>query len=203
MARAIRIYSLVDVDRSGKVRWTACELDYEIEESRISIKDMRGEEHRQINPYAQVPSATIDGETLVESAAICIFLAERHPEAGLIPEGGPQRSKFWQDVLLTNATLELPAVNYLLAKRGVFDERWVELVGERVKYRLETFASTLPQDGYLAGSFSLADIFAGYVLRIAVQAELLPYEDRLKDYMDRLRARPAAVASRIFDSLED
>ena len=44
MARTIRIYSLVDVDRSGKVRWTACELDYEIEESRISIEDMRGDE---------------------------------------------------------------------------------------------------------------------------------------------------------------
>ena len=201
MARTIRIYSLVDVDRSGKVRWTACELDYEIEESRISIEDMRGETYRHINPYAQVPSATIDGETLVESAAICISLAERHPEAGLIPEGGQQRSKFWQDVNLTNATLELPTVNYFLAKRGVIDEHWAEMTGERVQFRLETFASTLPQDGFLAGAFSLADIFAAYVLRIAVQAELLPYEGRLADYMDRLRARPAAVASRIFDSL--
>ncbi len=201
MARTIRIYSLVDVDRSGKVRWTACELDYEIVESRISIEDMRGEAYRHINPYAQVPSATIDDETLVESAAICISLAERHPEAGLIPEGGQQRSKFWQDVNLSNATLELPTVNYFLAKRGVIDEHWAEIVGERVQFRLETFASTLPQDGYLAGAFSLADIFAAYVLRIAVQAELLPYKGRLAEYMDRLRARPAAVASRIFDSL--
>ena len=38
VARTIRIYSFFDVDRSGKVRWTACELGYEIEESRIAVQ---------------------------------------------------------------------------------------------------------------------------------------------------------------------
>ena len=67
---------------------------------------------------------------------------------------------------------------------------------------MKTFASGLPAEGYLCGAFSLADICAGYVLRIAVQADLLPYEGVLAGYMDRLRARPAAVESRVFDSLE-
>ncbi|MFT5140296.1 MAG: glutathione S-transferase, partial [Rhodothermales bacterium] len=133
--------------------------------------------------------------------AICIMLAEKHPEAALIPADPAQRSSFWQAVLLASSTLETPTVNYFLASRGVVDERWRELAGEGLKARLETFAASVPSKGYLCGSFSIADICAAYVLRVAVQAGLLPCEGVLADYFNRLKARPAALESRIFDSL--
>jgi len=43
-----------------------------------------------------VPVLTLpDGHSLTESAAICILLAERHPEAQLAPEAGsPARADF-------------------------------------------------------------------------------------------------------------
>jgi glutathione S-transferase len=56
----------------------------------------------------------------------------------------------------------------------------------------------MPQDGFICGDFTLADICAAYPLRIAVQAGLLPLEGGLKAYLQRLKERPAAIAARFF-----
>jgi glutathione S-transferase len=202
MTRKITLHSFGDTDRSGKVRWTACELGYEIDEVRIALGDHLGPGYRELNPYAQIPTVIIDGETWIDSTAICILLAEKHPEAGLVPGDPASRREFWQQVHLASATLEMPVVNFFLSMRGILDERWQDLVGKPAGLRVRAFASRLPSDGYLCGEFSIADICAGYVLRVAVQAGLLPYEGFLEQYMDRLRARPAAIESRIFDTLE-
>lgn len=203
MTDSITIYSFADVDRSGKVRWTARELGYEIEERRVSLDDRFGGDYLSVNPYGQVPAAVVDGETWIESSAICILLAERHPESGLIPAEAGDRAGFWQAVNVLTSTLELPAVSYYLSKLRIVDAGWQALVGEAVGRRLQTFAGRLPAEGYLCGTFSLADIFAAYVLRIGVQAGLLDYEGKPAAYLDLLRSRPAAVESRIFDSLEN
>jgi GST-like protein len=49
-----------------------------------------------VNPMRQIPALiTPDGETLTESAAILIWLAEQHPEAALAPEpDDPRRGQF-------------------------------------------------------------------------------------------------------------
>ena len=71
-----------------------------------------------------------------------------------------------------------------------------------LEQRLSAFAAAMPAQGYLCGAFSLADIFAAYVLRIGIQAGLLAWEGNLAVYMDHLRQRPGAIESRMFDSLE-
>lgn len=69
---------------------------YRLEE----IVTYASEEERQRmaphNPMRQVPALTThEGETLTESAAILLWLAERHPEAGLAPPpGDPRRGQF-------------------------------------------------------------------------------------------------------------
>lgn len=49
-----------------------------------------------VNPMRQIPALiTPDGETITESAAILIWLAEQHPEAALAPEAcDPRRAQF-------------------------------------------------------------------------------------------------------------
>jgi len=202
MSRRIKIWSFVDRDRSGKVRWTANELGYEIEEVRIKPGDHAADPYRRINPYEQIPAAELDSQILIESAAICVSLAERHPEAALIPEGQEIRDLFWQSMSLSASTLELPVVLYWLSKRGVVDAGWADLWSPYLDKRLSVFAASVPGDAYICGAFSLADICAAYVLRIAVQAELLSLEGKLESYLRRLMARPAAKAARFFDSLE-
>lgn len=202
MAKVIRIWSFGDVDRSGKVRWTAEELGYRVEEERLKLGEQAAEPYALLNPYRQVPTAELDGETYIESTAICILLAERHPESLLIPEERAMRDRFWQSVGLSGSTLEIPVVSFYLSTLGIIDEGWARLWREPLSRRLDVFANAVPAEDYICGAFSLADICAGYVLRIGVQAGLLDYEGRLGRYLDRLRGRPAAKAARIFDSLD-
>jgi len=202
MGKHIRIWSFADVDRSGKVRWTANELGYEIEETRIKPGDHKTDAYRQMNPYEQIPTAEVDGKILVESTAICVLLAERHPQAGLIPESKEARELFWQYMSVSSSTLEMPAVLYYLSRSGFIDDAWKDLWGDSLQRRLTVFAGSMPEAGYICGEFTVADICAAYSLRIGVQAGLLPMKGPLENYLERLMARPAAQASRFFDSLE-
>jgi glutathione S-transferase len=199
MSRRIRIWSFADVDRSGKVRWTAHELGYAVEEVRVGVGEHARDPYRQLNPYGMIPSAEIDGETLVESTAICLALADRHPEAALIPEDRVMRDRFWQSVSVCASTLETPTVLYYLSKRGFVDAAWASLWEESLQARLPVLAAEVPDQGFICGEFSLADICAAYVLRIGVQSGLLPMEGALAGYLGNLMARPAARAARFFD----
>jgi glutathione S-transferase len=201
MSRHITLWSFADVDRSGKVRWTANELGYEIEERRVKPGNHMADEYRQLNPYAQVPTAEFDGLRMIESTAICLALAERHPEAGLIPQGREERDRFWQTISMASSTLELPVVMYYLAQLGFVDAPWAELCAKPLATRLPVFAAAMPAEGCICGEFTIADICASYVLRIGVQAELLPLEGSLQAYLGRLAARPAAQAARFFEGL--
>jgi len=202
MSKHIKIWSFLDQDRSAKVRWTANELDYEIEEVRVRPGDHTTDHYRQINPYEQIPAVELDGKKLIESTAICLSLAERHPEAGLIPEGKDERDLFWQSMSLTTSALEMPLVLYWLSKSHVLDSAWAGMWAGYLDQRLKVFGAGLPREDFICGAFSLADICAAYVLNVGIQAELLRMEGRLETYLRRLMARPAARAARFFDSLK-
>ena len=202
MSKHIKIWSFADVDRSGKVRWAAQELGYEIEEVRLQPGEHAKEPYRQLNPYELVPAAELDGKTLIESTAICVLLAERNPKAALIPADRDARDLFWQSVNVSTCTLETPVVMCYLAKKGVIDAAWAKLWAGPLSKRLAVFAESVPQATYICDEFSLADICAAYVLRMGVQAGLLPFNGQIEKYLRRLMARPAAKAARFFDSLE-
>lgn len=63
------------------------------------------ERARQVNPARQVPAlVTPEGELLTESAAILVWLGDRHPEAGLAPlPGDPLRGQYlrWMSYVAT------------------------------------------------------------------------------------------------------
>ena len=47
------------------------------------------EQYRRINPMGRVPTLIVpDGTVVTESLAILLTLADRHPEAGLLPAAG-------------------------------------------------------------------------------------------------------------------
>lgn len=207
MNRQIKLHAFADVDRSGKVRWVAHELGYEILEQRVPPGEQSKPPYADINPYGQIPAMELDGEIIIESTAACVILAERHPESGLIPDqersdGAPRRA-FWQAVSVATHTLENPVTYCYLSQLGFVDERWQAICEADMLRRLRIFAGRIPAAGYLIdGGFSLADVFAGYVLRIAVQGGYLQAEGPVGDYLQRLRDRPAAQAAKFFASLE-
>ncbi|PSD30298.1 glutathione S-transferase, partial [Stenotrophomonas maltophilia] len=69
------------------VHWLLIELGIEHE---LVLLDFDAREHKAaqylaLNPAGVVPTLLIDGLVLTEAAAIALYLADRHPEAGLLP----------------------------------------------------------------------------------------------------------------------
>ncbi len=62
------------------------ELDVPFELVRVNLDaPTRDPEYLRLNPHGSVPTLIIDGQPMMESAAIVMALAERHPEKGLAP----------------------------------------------------------------------------------------------------------------------
>jgi glutathione S-transferase len=79
-------------------------------ETRL-VRFMRGEhkspEFKRRNPKGKVPALEIDGVTLTENVAILAYLAERFPDAKLLPvaDGSVQRAQILADLCFCSSTL--------------------------------------------------------------------------------------------------
>lgn len=99
MTEGYRLYSAVG---SGGVAveaaLTLIGAPYELIDAPTFDPDQKaaGDRMLEVNPMRQAPALVLPGgEVMTESAAILIWLAERHPEAGLAPTAGdPRRGQF-------------------------------------------------------------------------------------------------------------
>ncbi|MGE0281677.1 MAG: glutathione S-transferase family protein [Rhizobiaceae bacterium] len=82
----------------------------------------RGEpsaDYLKISPLGQVPALVLsDGEVVTESTAMCLLLAENHPEAGLGPlPGHPDRPQFLRWMTFFSAMMYPTLLRYFYAQR--------------------------------------------------------------------------------------
>ena len=78
----------------------------------IKVDTKTGEQHSadylKLNPHARVPTLIYDGDRVMyESTAICLFLADRHPEIAFVPKSdGKDRGLFLQWMAYLTNTLQ-------------------------------------------------------------------------------------------------
>jgi len=156
----------------------------------------RSPEFLAINPFGKLPALVDDTFTLVESAAICMYLADKYPEKGLAPAVGTQdRALHDQWVSFAISELEQPLWRitrhryaYPEAKRSPAD---MELAREDFHATARTFEPLVKKDHLVADRFTVADIMVAYTLKWASMFDLLGEHPGLKAYMDKHLARPA------------
>lgn len=202
MAESIVLHGFGDNDRSGKVRWTASELGLEIEEARLQPGAHRQPPYTDLNPFAHVPTVQFRGRTLLESTAICHTLAEAFEEPKLfVARGEPERESYLFWLALFGETFEARLVECAVSRAGILGPEYFTLHEKGLRFKLGVHAKRLPQQGYLCGDrFTVADVLAGYSLRLALQCGLIERAS-VEPYFGRLVARPAAVKARVFASL--
>lgn len=73
----------------------AGKVDYEGVELSLDAGDQHAGDYLTVNPCGQVPALVLpDGAVMTESAALCLYLGDRHPESGLMPSlDDPARAK--------------------------------------------------------------------------------------------------------------
>ena len=84
---------------------------YEAVRIDIAARQHEQAEYRQLNPNGRIPTL-VDGDFVIfETAAICQYLADRHPAAGLAPPvGSRERGRQYQWLTYLTNTLQ-PASN--------------------------------------------------------------------------------------------
>lgn len=190
--------------RTLRVLWTLEELGLTYDYVEVDV--MRGEGRSpsflELNPAGKVPVLDDDGTIITESAAICIHLAEKHPQLGLLSAmGTPERAQChkWISYILT----ELDAPLWTIAKHrfGLPRERRVpaviETAGWEFRNAVKILASAIEGKLFLVGtSLTVADILAGHTLLWARSARVAFDGAALETYLEGLLARDAAIRAR-------
>lgn len=179
--------------RATRVRWMLEEVgaDYALETLDVASGANRTDAYLAIHPHGKVPAITVDGRPMIESGAICAWLADAFPAAGLAPAiTAPDRSDYLQWLFYASATLE-PALTelFLSKRRGESGEAQAASVAQMVAFAERSLAD---REWLTGASFSCADVILASGLRWlqAMAPELVPAA--LVDYTTRAFARPAA-----------
>ena len=185
--------------RSIRARWTLQELGLEFESITVDLRKGEGQrpEFLKVNPAGKIP-VLVDGDVVVsESVAIALYLAEKHPEGGLIPEGLVARSQLYRWLLFTATELEQPLWRiarhgflYPPEKRSAAD---IALAGEDFRPMGAVVEAHLRDREFVVGErFSVGDILLACTLDWAGEENLLDELPRSRAYLERMYARPKA-----------
>lgn len=187
--------------RSQRVRWTLLELDIPFE-SREDRALIRSEELMKVHPLGKLPAISDNGRALFESAAICTWLADSHPEKGLIaPSGSWDRVLHdqWCAYIMTEVEAHLWS-----SARNMFvypEEQRIEAI--HAQNAAEVKRALGPLDAHLAGNdflvankFSVADIFCGYATNWARRQVGFDGFSNVQAYNQRLLDMPLCPFSK-------
>ncbi|MBM7115089.1 glutathione S-transferase family protein [Archangium primigenium] len=172
--------------RATRPRWLLEELKIPYELVRVDPAQPPPE-LQTLNPFGEVPVLVDDSVTLFESASICLYLADRHPEKGLAPAPhAPERGAYYQWLLFAERTLEPLALE--LRRGGPL----AEPERKRLDDVLTVVERALGDREVLVGSaFTAADLVMASLLHMLVHAGALESRPRLVDYVKRHTSRPA------------
>ena len=181
--------------RATRPRWMLEELDvpYEIVPVDLTAKENREPAYLRVHPLGEVP-ALVDGDvTVLESIAICMYLADRFSERGLAPPvSSPLRGPYYQWLLFCPSRIE-PAISRWSQHSGEVPEAERDKARARFDEAAEVLTQALSAGEHMLGeSFSTVDVIVGSNLNWARRVGLLDGRDVLRGYVDRLLARPAA-----------
>lgn len=151
---------------------------------------MKAAEYRAVNPMGKVPAIRHRGQVVTEAAAICAYLAETFPEAGLAP-APEERAAYYRWFFFGAGPVEAAVTNRALGFQVPADRQGTVGYGtyEAVIDTLEAAVSAGP---YLAGDrFTAVDVYTGSQIGWGLQFGTIPERPAFRDYWQRISARPA------------
>ena len=185
--------------RTLRALWTLEEAGARYEYVEVDV--LRGEGRQpwflQINAGGKVPVLLDDGAVITESAAVCMHIAEKYPEAGLLPPvATAQRTRLYQWISFVLTELDAPLWTIAKHRFALPKERRVAAVIDTAIWEFELAArllgAALRETPYLDDDrFTLADILAGHTLLWAKAARIGFQDATLERYLDTLMGREA------------
>jgi glutathione S-transferase len=198
--RAMKLYWCPKT-RAVRAVWLLEELEVPYERVLINIRDEAAQNDagfRAVSPMGKVP-ALEDGPTrLWDSGAMCAYLADRYPAAGLAPPiGHPDRGAYLQWLMFTNSVIE-PAMG---EKMGGAKPNPVAYGWGSFDKMLATLRGGVKSGPWILGErFSAADVLLGLSCYYLRQFKMIDDDPALSAYADRCVSRPAYQRATAIDA---
>ncbi|MBL8770688.1 MAG: glutathione S-transferase family protein [Phenylobacterium sp.] len=193
------------MSRGRIIRWMLEEVGqpYETRVLPWETGATKSPEYLAINPMGKVPTVVHDGVVITECAAICAYLADAFPQAGLAPAPASRdRGPYYRWLFFGAGPIEQMASFAAMKIEVPEEQRGMVGFGSSADV-LNTLEGVLQDRAFLAGNaFSAADLYIAAHLSWGMDFGTIEKRPAFEAYTARHLARPAAVrANQIDDAL--
>jgi glutathione S-transferase len=192
------------MSRGRIVRWMLEELG---QPYRTEILDyattLKGPDYLAINPMGKVPAIKHGDVVVTEAAAICAYLADAFPDAGLAPPlGDKRRGTYFRWLFFAAGPVEQATAVRALGIEIQPEQKRMMGFGDAAD-TLNAMEGAIADKAYVLGdTFSAADVYFGSQVNWGLQFGSIEKRPSFEAYAKRLQARPAAIrAAEIDDAL--
>lgn len=180
------------MSRAGIAHWMCEELGqpYRLELVRFDRGEHKLPAFLAINPMGKLPALRHRGTVVTEAAAICAYLADAYPQAGLAPAlDDPRRGTYYRWLFFGAACVESASVDKLFERPPV---RTSALGYGTYEDMLRTLESAVQAGPWLLGeTFSAADVYVGSQIAWGLMSKGIEARPAFAAYLDRIGTRPA------------
>jgi glutathione S-transferase len=186
--------------RGQIVRWMLEEVGAPYDQRLLDFgTTMKAPDYLAINPMGKVPAIVHRGRIVTECGAICAYLAEAFPEAGLAPLP-KERADYYRWMFFAAGPVEAAVANN--AAKVVTPPEMQRMYGygtfEKMVEVLRTAVAGKP---YICGDrFTAADVYVGSEILWGKHFGLLPDAPEFTEYAARLEAREAYARAKTIDN---
>lgn len=189
------------MSRGRIVRWMLEEIGVPYEAKELDYgTTMKSAEYLAVNPMGKVPAIVHDGVVVTETPAICAYLAEAFPAAGLLPQTPAEKAAYYRWLFFASGPVE-QAISLKMLNVEM-TEQWQKSFGcGKPEDTFTNLAQALGKTPYICGErFTAADVYVGLHIGFGMQFGGLPQLPEFVAYWEQISQRPAKLKADEIDN---
>ena len=200
MSESLTLYTN-PMSRGRIARWMleeiGCSYETVLLEYGTSMKDPA---YLALNPMGKVPAVKHGDTVVTETAAICAYLADAFPDAGLAPPpGNPRRGPYYRWMFFAAGPVEAAVTAKSLGLLAPADKSGMAGYGS-FEATIDALETAVKDGPYICGEqFTAADVYVGSQIGWGMMFGTIEKRPAFEAYFARLQERPAAARANELD----
>ena len=188
------------MSRGQIVRWMLEEVGVPYETRLLDYgTTMKAADYLAVNPMGKVPAIVHAGRAVTECAAICAYLADAFPAAGLAPAPA-ERADYYRWLFFTAGPVEQAITAKQFGFEPASDQQRMAGFGS-LAAALDALEGAVAGKAHVAGDrFSAADVYVGSQIDWGLQFGTIAPRPAFEAYAAGLRERPAYQRAKEIDN---
>jgi len=180
------------MSRGRIVHWMLEEVGAPYDTKILSFDkgEHKAPEFLALNPMGKIPTIVHRGVVVTEAAAICAYLADAFPDAGLAPRvDDPRRGTYLRWLFFGAGCVEPALIDKMFARPPV--DRPAALGYGSYEATLNALEQAVAPGWILGAQFSAADVYIGSAINWGLMTKGLEPRPAFQQYAARCAERPA------------